>query len=187
MAFSPDGRLLRRRPAMETWPRIWDARTGTLVRTFTGHKDAVTSVQFSPDGKLLLTTSRDHDARIWDVETGKPTVLLRGHFGPVFGASFSPDQRWVVTAGPTTAGLWQASNGRLLSYLHGHKEPLTSASFSPDGRRILTSSRDGPFAPTAANSVRVLDELLILAKARLAALSRLLTPAERARYIPAGT
>ena len=56
-------------------------------------------MRFGPDGKLLLTTSRDHDARIWNVETGKPTVLLRGHFGPVFGASFSPDQRWVVTAG----------------------------------------------------------------------------------------
>ena len=35
--------------------RIWDARTGTLVQTFTGHRDAVTSVRFSPDGKLLLT------------------------------------------------------------------------------------------------------------------------------------
>lgn len=167
------------------WPGS-DARTGAPVRTFSGHKDAVTSAQFSPDGKLLLTTSRDHDARIWDVETGKPTVLLRGHFGPVFGASFSPDQRWVVTAGPATAGLWQASNGRLLFYLHGHKEPLTSASFSPDGHGILTSSRDGTVRTYSCDLCAGLDELLILAKARLAALSRLLTPAERARYIPAG-
>ena len=166
--------------------RIWDARTGTLFRTFTGHRDALTSVQFSPDGKLLLTTSRDHDARIWDVATGKPTVLLRGHGGPVFGASFSPDQRWVVTAGPATAGLWQASNGALF-YLHGHKEPLTSASFSPDGHRILTSSRDGTVRTYSCELCAGVDELLILAKARLAALSRLLTPAERARYIPAGT
>ena len=197
-SFSPDGRLVATAgapmskhytgdPTRVDVARIWDARTGTLVQTFTGHRDAVTSVRFSPDGKFLLTASRDHDARIWDVETGKPTVLLRGHFGPVFGASFSPDQRWVVTAGPATAGLWQASNGMLLSYLHGHKEPLTTASFSTDGRRILTSSQDGTVRTYSCELCAGVDELLILAKARLAALSRLLTPAERARYIPAGT
>ena len=135
--------------------RIWDTRTGTLVRTFTGHRDALTSVQFSPDGKLLLTTSRDHDARIWDVETGKPTVLLRGHFGPVFGASFSPDQRWVVTAGPSTAGLWQASNGRLLFFPARPQGTFDQRVVQP-GRPPdphLQPRRDA-FAPTAANCVR---------------------------------
>jgi WD40 repeat protein len=202
-SFSPDGRLVATAgapmskhyagsPSRVDVARIWDARTGTVFRTFTGHRDALTSVQFSPDGKLLLTTSRDHDARIWDVATGNPTALLRGHGGPVFGASFSPDQRWVATAGGATAGLWQASNGRQLClqptcFLRGHTEPLTSASFSPDGRRILTSSRDGTVRTYSCELCAGLDELLILAKARLAALSRLLTPAERARYIPAGT
>ena len=92
-----------------------------------------------------------------------------------------------MTAGPSTAGLWQASNGRLLFYLHGHEEPLTSASFSPDGRRILTSSRDGTVRTYSCELCAGQDELLVLAKARVAALSRLLKPAERARYIPAGT
>jgi WD40 repeat protein len=197
-SFSPDGRLIATAGAPMTehyagdptrvdMARIWDVRTGTLVRTFTGHRDALTSVRFSPDGNLLLTASRDHDARIWDVETGKPTVLLRGHFSAVFGASFSPDQRWVVTAGPKTAGLWQASNGKQLSLLGGHTEPLTSASFSHDDRRILTSSRDGTVRTYRCELCAGLDELLTLANARLAALSRFLTPAERTRYVSAGS
>ena len=48
-----------------------------------------------------------HVAIAMDVRSGVST-LLRSHFGPVFGASFSPDRRFVVTAGPSTAGLWEA-------------------------------------------------------------------------------
>jgi WD40 repeat protein len=113
--------------------------------------------------------------------------ILRGHFGPVFGASFSPDGRWIVTAGPVTAGLWQTSDGRLLTYLRGHKEPLTSASFSPDGRRILTSSRDGTIRVYRCELCGGIDALLGLANKRITGLGRLMTPAQRQRYLPTST
>ena len=182
-SFGPDGSLIAT-AGDDGAARIWQA-TGTLVRTLTGHTDALTDVSFSPDGRLLVTASRDHDGRIWDVATGRMTALLRGHFGPVFGARFSPDGRWVVTAGPTTAGLWQVANGHLLTYLRGHTEPLTSASFSPDGHQILTSSRDGTVRTYACQICGGINELLALAQRRLTALSRLLSPAERERYLPA--
>ncbi len=38
--------------------------TGTVT-------DAVYSVQFSPDGRRLVTTGRDPSVRIWDVKTGR--------------------------------------------------------------------------------------------------------------------
>jgi WD40 repeat protein len=181
-SFSPDGHLIATAGEDDT-ARIWNAGNGALVHVLRGHTDVVTNVQFSADGKLLVTSSRDHDARIWEVATGKMTVLLRGHFGAVFGASFSPDGRWVTTAGPTTAGLWQVSKGRLLFYLRGHTEPLTSVSFSPDGRRILTSSRDGTVREYTCQLCGGIDDLLAAADARLAALSRPLTPGQRRRYL----
>jgi WD40 repeat protein len=162
-------------------------RTGAVTRVLRGHKDTLSDVQFSPDGKLVVTSSRDHDARIWEVATGRTTRLLRGHFGPVFGVSFSPDGRWVVTAGPTTAGLWQVSNGRLLLYLRGDTEPLTSASFDPEGRQILTSSRDGTVRDYACALCGDTGDLLAMATARLAALSRALNAAERERYLSSNT
>jgi WD40 repeat protein len=183
VSFSPDGRTIAT-AGEEGIARIWDARTGALLRTLEGHKAALTGAQFSPNGKLLVTSSRDHDVRIWDVATGMPSELLRGHFGPVFGASFSPDSRWVVSAGPSTAGLWQVSDGRLLLYLRHHTEPLTSASFSPDGRRILTSSRDGTVQSYRCELCGGIDDLLVLANTRLAGLARPLTAAERQRYLP---
>jgi WD40 repeat protein len=108
-----------------------------------GHRREVLSVEVSPDGKRVLTASRDGDARIWDARTGRPLRILRGHFGTVFDASFSPDGRWVVTAGPATAGLWDATTGELVYFLQGHRGgPLRSAAFdSPT--RIVTSGADG--------------------------------------------
>jgi hypothetical protein len=37
-----------------------------------GHEDSVWSAAFSPDGKRIVTASRDKTARLWDGETGKP-------------------------------------------------------------------------------------------------------------------
>ena len=150
------------------------------------HTDAVDSVEFSRDGRLLATASRDHDARVWDVATGVQLVLLRGHFGPVFGASFSPDARWVVTAGPTTAGLWPVDSGRLLLYLRGPSAPLRSAVFSPDGTRIVAASRDGTVRTYRCEPCGAVEALVTTAEARLAHIWAPLTPAERKRYLSTG-
>jgi len=40
-------------------------QTGQEVRRFTGHKDEVHEVAFSPDGKYILTASSDGTARLW--------------------------------------------------------------------------------------------------------------------------
>jgi WD40 repeat protein len=166
-SFSADGSQVVTAGA-DGLSRIWDLRSGSLVRVLRGAQDALTDTEFSADGRLVVGASRDHQARVWNAATGAEVVELKGHFGPVFGASFSPNARWVVTAGPTTAGLWDVATGRLLLYLRGHDEPLTSASFFPGGNRVLTSSRDGTVRTYACVICGGVDALLDAAKARLA-------------------
>lgn len=48
----------------------------------------VAQVQFSPDGKLLVSTSADNTVRIWDVATGKPISGHLSHLGTWQLASF---------------------------------------------------------------------------------------------------
>ena len=61
-------------------------------------KNAVYHAAFSPDGRRVVTASRDQTARVWDAELGQPVTPPMKHGGPVSHAAFSPDGRRVVTA-----------------------------------------------------------------------------------------
>jgi WD40 repeat protein len=139
--------------------------------TLRGHQDAITSAAFSPNGRLLVTASRDNDARIWDVATRKLLYPLSGHLGTLQDAQFSPDGRWVVTAG-TKAGIWNVRTGLRLMFVRSHGEPLASATFDPTGHTILTGSINGAIRTYRCVLCGNLDDLLALAKGRLAAIRR---------------
>jgi WD40 repeat protein len=139
--LSPDGRVLATAQAREA--DLWSTSTGKLLHRLVGHRSLVTDVEFSPDGRTLVTASVDHDGRLWDTASGQLLHVLRGHFFPVRSASFSPNGLWVVTASQFSAGLWDASTGRLVLYLMGNTKPLTGAVFSGSDNWIATGSSDG--------------------------------------------
>ena len=77
--------------------KIWDVRTGKERHTLRGHRDWVTSLVFSPDGKLLTTGSHDSTIKIWDVAQGTERLTLWGHLSRVSSVAFSPDGRLLAS------------------------------------------------------------------------------------------
>jgi eukaryotic-like serine/threonine-protein kinase len=143
-AFSPDGKRL----VMGGWTngagiaRVWDGATGQPITALWKHIAGVVDVQFSPDGRRLVTTEMDQAARIRDPFTGEALVPFFSHNGAIRSTHFSPDGRIVATASADgTARLWDAATGKLLASLcHGRE--VQDAEFSPDGNLLVTTSAD---------------------------------------------
>ena len=103
----------------------------------------VNSANFSPDGKLVVTASRDETARIWDVGTGMEINTLKGGLTAKF-AAFSPDgKRVVTTSWDDATRVWDVGTGKQIGApIKGHTSTVNSAAFSPDGKLEVTASSD---------------------------------------------
>ncbi len=123
--------------------QLWDATTGRLLHTLSGHTARISDVAYSPNGSNLVTVSYDHTGVVWNTRTGRAIHRLIGHFFPIYSVGYSPDGHWIVTASQFTAGLWNATTDELMFYVGRTTAPLTGAAFSPGGQWILTGSRDG--------------------------------------------
>jgi WD40 repeat protein/serine/threonine protein kinase len=113
-----------------------------------GHTAAVRRVQYSANGKQLLSCGHDNTVRLWDIAERQLVKTLRGHDSWVRDCTFSPDGEFVLSAGhDKRAKLWtidgyeeyRVLRGRIM---RGHRDDILSAGISTDGNTIVTASRD---------------------------------------------
>jgi WD40 repeat protein/beta-lactamase regulating signal transducer with metallopeptidase domain len=142
MAVAPNGKLLATGNE-DGEIHLRDPRSGTLVRTLTGHKDAVTAVVFSPDGKYLATSGPDMSVRVWEPNSGKQLHALEGHTSWVYSLAFSSDGKRLASGSyDRTVRVWDTASGKDLGKLTGHKASVRSLAFSPDGTLLASGSSD---------------------------------------------
>jgi WD40 repeat protein len=111
-----------------------------LIRTFVGHKESVTSCDFSADGKNIISGSEDGTLRLWDARTGKEKIVLKGHRDGVTACAFCKDGRMVVSASrDKTVRIWDAKSGIERAVLKGHTDAVECCVFSPDGKMIASA------------------------------------------------
>ncbi len=138
VTVSPDGDQLL------VGDMLYDAHTGELVHTLVGHTNAINGTAFSPDGRLVATSSWDETAKVWDRATGELLQTMSGHSELLFGIRFSPDSRQLMTGSlDNTARLWDVATGNELRRLTGHTAGVYGADFTADGRFAATASADG--------------------------------------------
>lgn len=105
----------------------------------------VTSMAFSPDGRLIVSGGDDKTLRLWNAKTGQNIGQpLKGHEGWISSVSFSPDGERIVSGSwDHTLRLWDTNTGQTIGPpLKGHDKEVSSVAFSPDGKRIVSGSRD---------------------------------------------
>jgi len=120
-----------------------DCSKQAAVATLTGHNDLVNSVAYSPDGRYIVSGSRDNTIKVWDARTYKEVETLRGHNRWVYSVAYSPDGRYIVSGSEdATIKVWDARTYKEVATLRGHDGFVQSVVYSPDGRYIVSGSWD---------------------------------------------
>ncbi|KYC40890.1 hypothetical protein WA1_25050 [Scytonema hofmannii PCC 7110] len=116
-----------------------DLAKSVFAETFGG----VSSVAFSPDGKLLATADTGGEIHLYQVSDWKHLLTCKGHTNWIPSVAFSPDGS-ILASGSSdyTVRLWDVGTGRCLQTFQKHTNEIWSVAFSPDGNTLVSGSND---------------------------------------------
>lgn len=113
---------------------------GTIVRTFAGGADILSSVAISPDATTLAAGSLDTRIRLWSLEDATALRTLSGHTERVMSIAFSPDGQFLASGSTDyTVRVWRVRDGTLLHTLRRTGEPFVhpQVTFHPAGDLLV--------------------------------------------------
>lgn len=156
LAFSPDGSRLatvsQRGDAI-----IWDLEKRQRLRSLTsgdlssrssteisGGVEGLMTVDFSPDGKYLLTGGLDMAIRVWDTQSWTLQQTLRGHTHAVAVATFSPGGTTIASGDfDGVVKLWQLESRPELPGFGTTENGTYKLAQHPDGKHLFVVGDDG--------------------------------------------
>ncbi|MCH8828504.1 MAG: hypothetical protein IID45_02900 [Planctomycetes bacterium] len=148
--------------------RLWDPKSGKLVRELRGHKamtpqhfpSMLYTCTFSPDSRHVVTADRVGHIVVWDVKTGKAVKTLespenytwdprqrRRSIGGIRSVAFSPDGKQLAVGGVAKINNVDGLGGKALVHVYDWKTGKQLHRFAHDKQKGLVEhlqfSRDG--------------------------------------------
>lgn len=138
--------------------RMWSIVTGKCVRVFTGHTEFISTLECSPDGKVLASGDGGGSIILWDLAKGTQLKRCRGHGkGGIWSLSFSVESTVLTSGGADgTVRVWDV-NVPADPY-KGIEGEIASTGGQPDAIRIngttgtITSQPNGTGASGPSGS-----------------------------------
>lgn len=119
---------------------------GSVLYTYRGHTNRVTTVAWSPNSKYIASGSSDQTVQVWAANPSDHIhpLIYRGHTDGVQAVDWSPDSHRVVSGSiDKTVQVWDAMTGEQGVTYHGHTDIVNTVAWSPDGNTIASGSTDG--------------------------------------------
>jgi Tol biopolymer transport system component len=131
--WSDDGSQLVTGSAYENGVYTVDATTGQQRLALSGHTNGISSVDWSPDGRYIASTSGDASVKIWDATSGQSILNLTGFVARYVRWNPNSDTFAVVSVGDIQ--IWDVNTGNQIASIPTSPRNLT-VDWSPDGERL---------------------------------------------------
>ncbi len=155
LTYSPDGKLLAigamvgsHRDRTGRSVEVWDVDKNRRVHHLRWATSPPGNVCFSPNGKLLATSSTiGTPVQVWRVSDGKEVASFPAdidyHGREMAPLAFSPDSQLLAAADKNRViHVWELATQKKTHTFRGHIKAVNSLAFSPDGKTLLSSSED---------------------------------------------
>ncbi|MBZ3891295.1 Apoptotic protease-activating factor 1 [Sciurus carolinensis] len=124
--------------------QILELLNNRVFQSRIGHKKAVRHIQFTADGKTLISSSDDSSIQVWNIITGRMEKDFVCHQGTVLSCDVSSDAtKFSSTSADKTAKIWNFELPSPLHELKGHNGCVRCSAFSVDSSLLATGDDNG--------------------------------------------
>ena len=114
-----------------------------VFKSFPGHLNGVTSIDFNPKKAIIGTASDDKTWKLWKFPTGELLMHGEGHKDWISCISFHPNGVLLATCGgDASIKLWNILDEKCVYTIIDHAEPVWKCKFHFCGDFMLTSCLD---------------------------------------------
>ncbi|XP_047644174.1 apoptotic protease-activating factor 1 isoform X2 [Phacochoerus africanus] len=121
--------------------QVLELLNNRLFQSGTRHKNTVRHIQFTTDGKNVISSSDDSAIQVWNWQS-EETVSLQAHRETVKDFRLLKNSRLLSWSFDGTVKVWNIITGRIEKDFVCHQDTVLSCAISPDATKFSSTSAD---------------------------------------------